>query len=70
MIFYINYWQEQGDNPVLVTGLIDGDVRRPSLLRIAHQIFRDFIKNNGHHHMPIIAEFDPDNQTIKAIPRN
>ena len=53
-----------------VAGLIDGDVRRPSLLSIEHEIFRDFIKDNGHHHMPIIAEVDPDAQTIEAIPRN
>ena len=70
MIFYINFWQEQGENPVLVTGLVDGDMRRPAIVRIEHDMFRQFINDNGHHHMPIIAEVDPDAQTIEAIPRN
>tara|TARA_R100001082_G_C4348904_1_gene153614 strand:- start:720 stop:932 length:213 start_codon:yes stop_codon:yes gene_type:complete len=70
MIFYINYWQEQGESPVLITGLVDGDINKPAMIRIDHDMFRDFIKNNGHETMPIIANVDPENQTIDAIRRN
>ena len=70
MIFYINHWQEQGDSPVLVTGLVDGDVRQPAMLRVEHSMFRNFIKDNGKSTLPVIAEIDEDEQTITAILRN
>ena len=70
MIFYINHWQEQGDSPVLVTGLVDGDVRQPAMLRVEHSMFRNFIEDNNNATMPVIAKIDEDEQTITAILRN
>ena len=68
MIFWVNYWQEQGDSPVLISGMVEGT--KPGLIRIPKDKFRNFIKENGSQKMPLMVEIDETAQTISCVERH
>ena len=68
MIFWINYWQEQGDSPILISGMVEGT--RPGIVRVPKDKFRNFIKKNGSQTLPLIVEIDETAQTIGPVERH
>lgn len=68
MIFHVNFWQEQGEDPVLMSGMIDGT--RPGLVRVPKETFRAFVKEHGDTPFPLVVEVDSAAGTIKPALRN
>ncbi len=68
MIFWINYWQEQGDSPVLISGMVEGT--QPGMVRVPKDKFRTFIKENGSKTLPLIVEIDEKAQTINCVEKH